>query len=74
MGSEAPRGVGQPSSTRSAVTTRVTARSAAEWAGEGGWRRELEGDRRQEESGAWRGTVPGGKDPDARLRGDVRPG
>jgi hypothetical protein len=58
MGSEAPRVVGQPSSTRRAVTNRVTASSAAEWAGEGGWRRELAGARPQEEEGAWSGTVP----------------
>lgn len=58
MGSEAPRVVGQLYSTRGAVTNRVTERSAVEWAGEGGWRRELEGDRPQEEEGAWRGTVP----------------
>jgi hypothetical protein len=37
--SEAPRVVGQPSSTISVVTNRVTERSEAEWAGEGGWRR-----------------------------------
>src|SRR5262249_60683986 len=72
MGSEAPRGVGQPSSTRSAVTTRVTARSAAEWAGEGGWRRELGGGGRREEAGAWEGTVPGGRDPEARPGGERR--
>ena len=47
--SEAPRVVGQPGSTISVVTNRVTERSGAEWAWEGGWRRELERDRRREE-------------------------
>jgi hypothetical protein len=57
-GSGATRVVGQPSSTRSAVKAARPHERRPEWAGEGGWRRRLEGARTRDEQGQGGGTVP----------------